>query len=69
MLEKIPTKVYVHAFQRVVGVQRAKPLVALARAKYLKLTVKACRKNVITNKSKKRNSQQIGKTKCEKSVS
>ena len=31
-------KVYVHAFQRVVGVQRAKPLVASAEAKYLKLT-------------------------------
>ena len=33
-------KVYVHAFQRVVGVQRAKPLVASAEAKHLKLTVK-----------------------------
>ena len=34
----IKNKVYVHAFQRVVGVQRAKPLVASAKAKHLKLT-------------------------------
>ena len=30
-LNKLQTEVYVHAFQRVVGVQRAKPLVALRR--------------------------------------
>ena len=39
-------------FSKVVGVQRAKPLVASAEAKYPKLTVNACRKSVIINKSK-----------------